>query len=74
MQNDDRFLDATLWELPCSTCGGLMPFEQPECADGHGTDCPEWCCVRCGEALLIGSSGQALAEDATSAGRRADAA
>jgi hypothetical protein len=29
-------------------------FEQPECRDHHGGDCPEWVCVSCGEALLLG--------------------
>jgi hypothetical protein len=38
----------------CSACGTERPFEQPPCLDGHGDDCPEWACVDCGEALLIG--------------------
>ncbi len=41
-----------LSELPCSRCGTTTLFEQPECLDGHGADCPEWCCIRCGEAVL----------------------
>jgi hypothetical protein len=38
----------------CSACGTERPFEQPPCLDGHGDDCPEWACVDCGGALLIG--------------------
>jgi hypothetical protein len=38
----------------CSACGTERPFEQPPCVDGHGDDCPEWACVHCGGALLIG--------------------
>jgi hypothetical protein len=42
-------------EAYCSTCAGTRPFEQPPCADEHGTDCDEWYCADCGEAVLIGS-------------------
>jgi hypothetical protein len=38
----------------CSTCQAESGFEQPECLDGHGTDCPEWACVQCGEAIVVG--------------------
>ena len=38
----------------CATCGSEATFEQPDCPDEHGGDCPEWVCVRCGEAFLIG--------------------
>ncbi|WP_207126554.1 hypothetical protein [Actinocatenispora comari] len=37
----------------CSTCDAERPFERPECLDGHGVDCPERCCVDCGEAILV---------------------
>jgi hypothetical protein len=37
----------------CTTCQAEGAFEQPECLDGHA-DCPEWVCVECGDALLIG--------------------
>jgi hypothetical protein len=37
----------------CATCDAERPFERPECFDGHGTDCPERCCVHCGEAILV---------------------
>jgi hypothetical protein len=38
----------------CSSCGTERPFEQPPCLDDHGADCPEWACVVCGDALLLG--------------------
>ena len=38
----------------CATCLAETMFEQPECPDGHGADCPEWVCVTCGDALLLG--------------------
>jgi len=31
-------------------------FEQPGCADDHEADCPEWTCVQCGDAVLVGFS------------------
>jgi hypothetical protein len=40
----------------CSTCDGERLFERPPCADGHGEDCPEWACVGCGMAILIGDA------------------
>ena len=46
----------------CTTCEDDVGFEQPGCVDDHGGDCPEWVCVQCGDALLIGfpvSSGPA---------------
>jgi len=41
--------------LDCPTCARPALFEQPSCADGHGADCPEWCCVDCGCAVLLGT-------------------
>jgi hypothetical protein len=40
----------------CTTCRADMAFEQPECLEdhGHGVDCPEWACVVCGEAVVVG--------------------
>ena len=38
----------------CTTCRGDVPFEQPGCLDFHGTDCPEWVCLECGEAVIVG--------------------
>jgi hypothetical protein len=38
-------------ELYCATCAAVVPFEQ-RCQDGHD-DCPEWACIRCGEAILL---------------------
>jgi hypothetical protein len=40
----------------CSTCQDEVVFEQPECLDEHGLDCPEWVCVQCGDAVLVGFS------------------
>lgn len=44
----------TTIERYCPTCEDEQWFEQPPCLDGHLDDCPEWCCVQCGAALLIG--------------------
>jgi hypothetical protein len=38
----------------CATCEAEALFEQPECGDGHGVDCPEWVCAQCGDALVLG--------------------
>ena len=38
----------------CTTCRGDTAFEQPGCIDGHGVECPEWVCVECGDAVLVG--------------------
>ena len=41
----------------CPACGDDREFAQPPCVDGHtadGGECPEWACVDCGTALLIG--------------------
>ncbi|MET8307582.1 hypothetical protein [Micromonospora sp. NPDC005173] len=40
-------------ELYCGVCEGVAPFEVPPCVDGHGTDCPELICTRCGTAVVI---------------------
>ena len=38
----------------CATCRGDVSFEQlPDCIDGHA-DCPEWVCVECGDAVIVG--------------------
>ena len=55
-------MDSRLWH--CPTCDGVTDHVQPPCADGHtddGGDCPEWICVDCGTALLIGDVGTASA-------------
>jgi hypothetical protein len=42
----------------CPRCADVREFEQPPCVDGHtadGSACPEWACVDCGAALLIGA-------------------
>ncbi|HEX6919097.1 MAG TPA: hypothetical protein VF314_02585 [Actinomycetes bacterium] len=38
----------------CATCRVDGAFEQPECLDGHEVDCPEWVCVTCGDAFVVG--------------------
>jgi hypothetical protein len=42
---------------PCPTCGDIRDFVQPLCVDGHtedGGECPEWACVDCGAAFMVG--------------------
>lgn len=41
-------------ELTCPECQEPRVFEQPPCADGHGTDCPDLACCVCGTAVVIG--------------------
>ena len=51
-------MDTQLW--PCPPCGEIREFVQPECIDGHtedGGECPEWACVDCGSAVVIGGAG-----------------
>ncbi len=43
-----------MW-LVCPECREESAFEQPPCAEGHGLDCPEWCCVTCGSAVFVGA-------------------
>jgi hypothetical protein len=38
----------------CTSCRADVTFEQLVCEDGHGLDCPEWFCVQCGDAVVIG--------------------
>lgn len=41
----------------CRSCGGDEPFEQIHagtCPDTGG-DCPEWACVSCGAAVIMGT-------------------
>jgi len=40
-------------ELHCDTCEDVVLFEAPPCGDGHGADCPELICPRCGAAVVI---------------------
>ena len=41
-------------ESYCPECRADQLFEQPECAEGHGPDCPDWACVECGFAIFTG--------------------
>jgi hypothetical protein len=48
-------MDSRMW--PCAPCGEITEFTQPPCADGHtddGGECPEWACVECGAAVVLG--------------------
>ncbi|NRQ31021.1 hypothetical protein HII36_04120 [Nonomuraea sp. NN258] len=52
---------SALWSSPehrsdyCASCAGERLFEQPPCLDGHETgQCPEWACLECGHAILLG--------------------
>ena len=53
----------TAW---CATCRTDELFEHPDCGDDHGPECPEWACVACGEAIMIGFE---LADPRAAAGR-----
>jgi hypothetical protein len=51
-------MDSRLW--PCPPCGEIREFVQPTCIDGHtddGGECPEWACIDCGSAVVIGEVG-----------------
>ena len=51
-------MDSRLW--PCPACDDVRVFVQPPCTDGHtgdGGECPEWACVDCGTAFVIGDAG-----------------
>lgn len=37
----------------CPVCGRTETLIAPDCADGHGGDCPDRTCVRCGTALFV---------------------
>jgi hypothetical protein len=41
-------------ESYCPECRSDELFEQPECLEEHGTDCPDWACVTCGYAMFTG--------------------
>lgn len=38
----------------CGFCGRAMPFEIPDCADGHDAHCPDRVCTGCGVVLVVG--------------------
>ena len=43
----------------CPGCGGDQSFEQihpvaGECPDGPDGECPEWACMSCGAAVIMG--------------------
>ncbi len=39
--------------MHCTFCGEERAFEQPTCADGHPTDCPDWACLDCGMGVFL---------------------
>ncbi len=43
---------ACIATFSCRNCARTTEFEQPPCADGHGSDCPEWYCTECGAATI----------------------
>jgi hypothetical protein len=50
----------------CPGCGGDEPFEQIHagtCPDTGG-ECPEWACVSCGAAVIMGTAPAAIADRA----------
>ena len=42
-------------EWLCPICGDVRSFEQPPCIDGHGADCPDYICTKCGSAVFAGA-------------------
>ena len=57
----------------CRCCGGDEPFEQIHaggCPD-TGDDCPEWLCVSCGAAVIMGTVPAAAASGQASQDVRA---
>jgi len=38
----------------CAPCASEQLFEVPPCEDGHGEECLDLCCVRCGHAIVVG--------------------
>ena len=51
MTGYSSIMTITAW---CASCRAEQAFEHPECSDEHGRDCPEWACVACGEAIIVG--------------------
>jgi hypothetical protein len=50
-------VESQIW--PCPDCGEVRDFVQPVCVDGHaeaGVECPEWACVDCGAAIVMGGA------------------
>lgn len=48
-------MESRTWS--CPSCDDERDFVQPTCLDGHtedGGECPEWACLDCGTALVLG--------------------
>jgi hypothetical protein len=56
-------------ESYCPECRSDELFEQPECLEEHGGDCPDWACVMCGYAIFTGPSPLAVELDGVVVGR-----
>jgi hypothetical protein len=50
---DRELLYAGGLAVDCPVCGTAQPAEAPECLEGHGTDCPDRVCLRCGTAVFV---------------------
>ena len=37
----------------CPLCGHPGALVTPDCAEGHGADCPDRLCLDCGSALFL---------------------
>lgn len=51
--SDARGTVDDMTEKYCPACRARRVVEQPPCVDGHA-DCPEWACVDCGTAIVVG--------------------
>jgi hypothetical protein len=39
--------------VDCPSCGTVQPADRPDCADGHGSDCPDRICSVCLTAVFV---------------------
>jgi hypothetical protein len=59
LDNTEEVARMTHLSRYCPGCGDERPFEQfhpaaASCPDTPDGDCPEWACVACGDAFVIG--------------------
>lgn len=52
----------------CGVCGVEEVFDRLPCGDGHGEDCPDLVCLRCGDVVVVGPV--PMAGDSRTAARR----
>jgi hypothetical protein len=50
---DPAELDLLTGDAACPVCGRGNTLVAPECAEGHGADCPDRLCVACGIAVFL---------------------